>query len=347
MKRLLIGLLALALVIVPFSAFAQEGDETPVIETFVTEDGSFLTVFPDGWAADGSAEEGLTIANDPAILEAMANDEEGGPASGQFALLIFPLPADMMDMMVGEDAAMSDILTTFIGLMASEEDPDMPVFGEATELIDEELEFEGVVAYGANDKFDAAILAYDLAPATYGISLFMAAPGELADFEEIAMQIVALTAFSPALDASYTAADGLTLSYPAAWLVVEEGVVTVTSEELDMESEDVILESGQYAVSFLNLTALGIPGATLEEMADLVLTELLDEGDEANDPLRLVIGEDEILLISVDNETENEGGLILYDQDGTVYAAVYAGPNGESGLVGYLAASMLLSIGGE
>lgn len=342
MKRLLISLLALVLLVAPLSVLAQDGD-TASVEVFVTDDGAFLTVLPPGWAADGDRFDGLTIANDPAILEAMDADLGDGPASGQFAMLVLALPLGDVEMMLGEDAELDAILELIISFMSGDEDT--PEFGEISELVDEDLEFEGVVAYGANEKFDAMITAYELAPFTYGIAVLMAAPGELEDWEETGLTLVTLTSYAPELDADYTTADGLSFSYPSDWLVVEqEGIVTITSEELDMESEDVLLESGQFAVSLVNLSALGISDMALEDVAELLLDELLEEGDEANDPLILIIDGDEILLVSVENETENEGGFILHDHDGTIYAAIYVGANGESGLVGYLAASMLLSI---
>lgn len=341
MKRLLISLIALALLVVPLSAFAQDG-ETFTLEGFVTEDGSFFALLPDGWAADGNAVDGLTIANDEAILEAMEADEEGGPESGQFAMLVLPLPSGELAAMLGEEATFSDVLALVMQFMGESED--MPAFGEISDL--EDAAIEGAAAYGANDKFDAMMAAFDLAPGTYGIVVLMAAPGELGEFEDMGLDIASGVSYSPALDTVYTTADGLVLSYPANWIVVEdEGIVTITSEELDMESEDVILESGQYALSYLNLTALGITAETLEDYADILLAELLDEGDTPNDPVLLILGEDEILVVSVNNETENEGGLILHDHDGTIYAGVYAGPNGEADLVGYMTANILLNLG--
>ncbi|MCB9436766.1 MAG: hypothetical protein H6673_07195 [Anaerolineales bacterium] len=340
MKRLFISLIALALLVVPLSAFAQD-DDTFTIEGFVTEDGSFFALLPDGWAADGNAVDGLTIANDEAILDAMEADEEGGPESGQFAMLVLPLPSGELAAMLGEEASFSDVLALVMQFMGDSED--MPAFGEIGEL---DAAISGAAAYGANDKFDAMMAAFDLAPGTYGILVLLAAPGELSEFEDTGLDVASGVSYSPALDTEYTTADGLVLSYPSNWIVVEDtGVVTITSEELDMESEDVILESGQYALSFLNLTALGLTGETLEDYADAVLAELLEEGDIPADPVRLILGDEEILVISVSHESDNEGGLILHDHDGTIYAGVYAGPNGEADLAGYMTANILLNLG--
>ncbi|MCB9436765.1 MAG: hypothetical protein H6673_07190 [Anaerolineales bacterium] len=344
MKRLLCLLLLLTIAI-PFTALAQE-DATPVYEVFVTEDGAFITLLPDGWVAEGDGDGGLQVANSTETMDAMNNSDVMGPESGQFAMLILPLPAEMLDLFGGSaDSSYSEILTIMMGLFG--EGDDFPSFGEPIELSGEEYGFDGAYATGSSELTDAKMIVYDLAVGTIGVAVLVAAPGELDNFEAEAGSVIVTASYAPALDESYSNEDAaVEFDYPAGWKadVDENGLVYVTNDpEVTPDSD---LQSGQYAVAVINLSAFGLAGDTLEATADNILPLLLDEGDTADDPVILVVGDDEVFVIGVSNEDEttNDGGLVIRDVDGTMYAAVYASAYDEARLIGYTAAAILLSI---
>lgn len=347
MKRLLY-LLLLVMIAIPFTASAQD-DATPVYEVFVTEDGSFITLMPDGWVAKGNFEDGLIVANNADALYMMSNDSEDftAPQPGEFGLGIAAFPNELFELFeLPEDASYSEILTTFLGLMM--DDPSFPAIEEQGELAGDEFGFAGAYATGSNELMDLQLVVFDLSANTTGVVLMAAAPSEMSNFEAEAAQILITTSYTSPLEEVYSSEDSaVEFAYPAGWKadVDENGLVYVTNDP--EVTTDTTLQSGQFAVAVIDLSALGMAGDTMEASANNILPVLLAEGDVADDPVILAIGEDKVLVINVDNEDEtvNDGGLVIREVDGTMYAAVYASAYDEARLIGYTAAAILLSIG--
>lgn len=345
MKRLLCLLLLLTIAI-PFTALAQD-DATPVYEVFVTEDGAFITLLPEGWVAAGDGEDGLQVANSEETMTAMDSDEADGPESGQFAMVIVPLPTEMLALFGGsEEGTYTDTLMIMMDLFS--EGDDFPTFDEPAELSDQDYGFDGAYVYGQNETMDAKMIVYDLAADTIGVAILLSAPGELEEFEPAATGIIVTASYAPPLEEIYSSEDSaVEFAFPVGWTanVDENGLVYVTNDP--EVTTDTTLQSGQFAVAVINLSAFGMAGDTLEASAGNILPLLLEEGDTTDDPVILAIGDDEVLVINVDNEDEtvNDGGLVIREVDGTMYAAVYASAYDEARLIGYTAAAILLSIG--
>lgn len=348
MKRLFC-LLLLLITAVPFTAFAQDDAETPRYEMYRTEDGTFVTLLPEDWVATGNNIDGLIVGNSPAALYMMSNESETftPPQPGEFGLGIAALHRDLLAILdVPADASYTDMLDIFIGLMM--DDPSFPSIEEQGELTGDEFDFAGAYATGSNAIMDLKLVVFDLSVDTIGLVLMAAAAGEMADFEIEAAQVLVTTSYAPPLEETYTNEDAtLSFGYPSGWeaKVDESGLVYVTNApEVALDAQ---MEPGQFIISVLDLTALGLAGSTLEESAEALLPLILDEGDVADDPAILVMGENEILVIGVDNEdtTQNDGGLILHEHNGSIYAVAYVSAYDEASLVGYIGAAILLSIG--
>lgn len=342
MKRILCLLLLLTIAI-PFTAFAQS-DATPSVEVFSTEDGSFIVLLPEGWAGDGNIDDGLTVANSADTLETLMNSDVPVLESGEFGMVILPLPSFFLELIgLSADASHAEILEVILSFLLA--DGTFPTVGDISDLTGEEYGFDGVVASGSNEDLEIKVVAYTLAVDTIGIAVMVSASGELASFEDDASIVLGTASYSPALTQWYTNEDvALDFSYPDGWEVNidDNGLVYVTNDpSVDPDAD---LESGQFVIAIVNLTAFGLAGASLEDSANTLLPLLLDEGDTAEEPVILVIGDDEIFVVSVDG-SNSDGGLILHEHDGSIYAAIYVSAVDEARLVGYIGAAILLSIG--
>jgi hypothetical protein len=232
MKRKLLFstfLLIFVVVISPMLVMAQ--DEDLEMEEYEDEDGAFSLSHPVGWAVLLDEEEGaLMIANSEETLEAMSSEEDLEIAEGQFGVVIFFFPADLLAMMgVDQELLASEettpeeiaeaVITLFMEMEGEEEDEDSPVFGEPELLeLDEETSIAAVPYAVESQNLEGAYFFYEVGDGVYALGIAAAPTGEFADNEE------ALGAILASLELNLSAEDLMEM------YMGEEGEVEATEE---------------------------------------------------------------------------------------------------------------------
>jgi hypothetical protein len=258
-KQLRFALLLLLVLSLPLTIAAQVPDTAPAVTpqdgdgdelTEVFEATSGATVmFPEGWVAEENPDDGsIEIFNDPALLE---RDDDQDPQPGEAGVIIFPgIPAGGMEV--------SEVLSL---VTAQNDDPAMII----SDI--EEIDLDGTDAFRvdiADDVTDGIFIAYEGPNDTIVLTAGMTATGEMEDFEDTLLAIIASVELADAGDmdadggddddmdadgddgdmgddddmaadgmASYTTAGGLTFEYPEDWFLEEDatGLVLLANSE--------------------------------------------------------------------------------------------------------------------
>lgn len=337
-------LLIAAVLFIPAGVRAQE--DTEAFNVFITEDGAFGVFLPEGWAADGSREGGLTIANSQEALDALLSDEtEGGPESGQVGILVLTLDRETQELLgIAEDASFVDALNTVVALILEDEsEEEVPVMTEVTEF-----DFNGkpaASAEGTTSDVHVLFLAYEIAPDTLAVAYLVTAPGELDAVRENGINMIDNVGYSLPLDETFTSETaGISFSYPAGWLAEESGPVVIVSNSEEAMAADELGED-QYGLIVINPANIGITSTDLTEVAAALADQLKEETDEVVGPIILMVGEQEIVGMAASNPDGNgDGGVFVTNTPKGIMAVAYAGSTGQAALIGFSALQVLLSI---
>lgn len=206
MRFTLIFLILLTVIISPLAAFAQDPTEEPEegFVYFTSEDELFTLMIPEEWET-GSIEStpSLVAANTENALDVLVgNDAEGEEAefeSGDQGVGVFALPVEVLTMIgvtVSEETTTEELATIFAEalILNTSEDSEAKI-GEVETITlgaDEEANEEGLeaglVRFTTKDRegFVIVYMQEDVIIAATGLT----PPGELEDFEELAIKII-------------------------------------------------------------------------------------------------------------------------------------------------------------
>lgn len=328
-KKLFVLLILVAMLVSVVPTGAQDDIE---LSYFVTDDASYAAIILEGWVAQGSRDEALWIASSAETLDIVTSaDDETIIPSGEYAILAFAGPMD--------DADNWDALAFLTEVIASVEPSEREtVISEAYEMEYGNRTFARIDAI--NDATEAIALAYEIAPATWAVAILYSAPGEGAETSELGFALVDAIAYSLPLEDTIEGDFGSNYLVPSGWVGgVFEGVIDVASSQEALDAED--LEAGQYRIILLDWY-----GQSAEDTANTLVTDALEEGEYATDPIWLTVGEQEVLQMAVrDADDMGLGGILVMkgSDGGPDKVAIYVSAPGEAQQIGLTALNMLLN----
>jgi hypothetical protein len=333
-------LVALSISVLPSSAQDQI-----TFTPYVTDDAAFWVELPDGWIAEGSREQGLFIATSEAMLELMQSGDTIEVPVGEYG--IFILAGEMQD---PDSWDAVTFVEDFVQGLVGAEAP--PIWGEA---YTHTLEATTTTVFGRIDGHnaftDTSALSYEIAADTWGLVFVFAAPGMIAEVDDLSLIIPYLTVYSlPLTDAvegaPITGLPSINYTVPADWVSVdyEENFYFIAANSqaaLDATGVERPLESGQFSV-----TLMLWGGEDAEDTANSLLSSYQLDGLHTTEPRYLMVGEQEVLQMAIRNEDDlGVGGIFVVDSlDSQLYkVAIYSTSLGESNLIGMTALNMLLN----
>ena len=194
----LYGVLVVFLMMSPLRVLAQ--DIPLAMVTFTTDGGSLSLQHPEGWGVEVGAQGSINLANDPALLEAVKEDDFV-IAAGQVGLTIVFIPsADAPDMGI-EGETNQERAAFLASLIAPTSEESLVTVGEV-ELIEHEGQpMLARVVYGYGDVYEGMTIVWDIADDAIGVAILMAPPGETAPVEETIYAILGSVEFHSTIEA--------------------------------------------------------------------------------------------------------------------------------------------------
>lgn len=187
------------------SSSSSSGSSTTVNlpQTVTSEadaDGNVTTVgYPEGWVA-ASEFGSVTLANSQAVMDLMnADDGEVRPAAGQVGGNMSVIPtADLSFLGVEEGASVADVLSVFLNFFTGDEATTTNL--SAPEAVTLNGKSSAIVTGTVTDEdgtLDATAVAVSLDNA-YAVFLFVAAEGQIAQFNNAIRAIAGSVTYGPA-----------------------------------------------------------------------------------------------------------------------------------------------------
>jgi hypothetical protein len=321
---------------------ARAQDDGPTF--FRTEDGSYSVFLPEGWVAEGSAEDGLVIANSQEAFVAFEADDD--PQPGQLVVVVSAIDTPTADLLEALDleaeTSLVDLLDT-VGPLLFSGDGGFSV-GPA-----DAISFAGrnaALAEVGREGIEGAVILYMMGPDRFGIGFIAGAPGILDEAGEQASEVLGLVRYSLTLDKTHES-EGFTLSYPDGWVVDEsEGFTLMSNDAAAIDADE--LAEGQYGIVVVEAAALGSVSKDVTKVAAEVGELLADEGDVLSDVFTLEVDGRSVASIDVTNANDdtnnNEGGLFVTDTDQGIFAVIYFTAAEDSYQLGLTALNVLLGV---
>lgn len=344
MKRLILILSVMALIATPLSVFSQGN----VDGLYVTDDGSFALFLPDGWFAEGNAEE-LFIATSAETLELIQDNSDEAPIldSGEVGIVVTPFPIEILEFLALEPTASPVEIVEL--LLADEEE--VTLVGEI-----EEVEVNGLPAAlvrVSDEVGDVVVVMHRLGPTVLGLTAIVAGDNAFDEVIEDVLAGLGEVNYSLPLEELYED-EANSVLYPTGWTAdsdILEGALVITNVPEFFELEDAELQSNEVAYLLFEVTDIAAENNNDLEATAAAFAELfLSEGDEAGDPSTLVVNGREVAGLNVTNENEGqgEGGVgVSEGPDGEFYGLVYATADNEGQLIAWTGLQILLSINAE
>jgi hypothetical protein len=312
---------------------------------FFTEDQAFSSVLPNGWAANGSREDGLILASSEATLQLYQAAEDSKPQPGDLIIQVYAFP---------EEAMAGLPMTDFLSAVAQEMQADSDAPPELSDL--EEFDLAGreaAVVTGVSSEVGAHVIMYLLAPGHYALAVIATTPDDLDAVTEDAMTILATVRFSLSLDETQDD-EYVTFGYPTGWVLnTFEGMPPIyglANSEEAFNAEDLI--EGQYKIILADLGAsFGVDVANLS-VADATVAwvqGLLNEGETATDPITITLDNGvEIVTLDVLNKDGSYVGGVFVAQftafENVVEGVAFASAPDASYQISLTALNMLLGL---
>lgn len=341
MKRnisVLVSVMLLLMLVIPASVTAQ--DDAAEVTLFVTEDGAYSVALLDGWAATGSEDEGLSVANSQEALDKFDTDVD--PSEGDLAIGLLAVPSELVAQLgLDEEATFVELLEAFLPIALG--DSEEPV--EVSDV--QELDLAGrPAAYATvtSDTVEAAYALYALAPDTIGIGFLGGAPGVIEEQGDLALQILATARYSQPLVETFDD-DALAFNYPEEWLAQgESGIYTITNDQEALSVD--VLSEGQFGILAFDLGLLGYTGESVSDVATQLAALIQEEGQEYSDPIEVEVGDNIVGIIDMTTpDTDgNEGGIMVIQSGDELFGVVFLTADSEAYQVGLLALNVLLSM---
>lgn len=162
--------------------------------------GNVTTVnYPEGWVA-ASEFGGVTLANSQAVMDLMSSEDgEVRPAAGQVGGNMSVIPTEDLSFLgVAEGASVADVLTVFLNFFTGDEGTTTNL--SAPEAVTLNGKSAAIVTGTVTDEdgtLDATAVAVSLDNA-YAVFLFVAAEGQIAQFNNAIRAIAGSVAYGPA-----------------------------------------------------------------------------------------------------------------------------------------------------
>ncbi len=132
--------------------------------------------YPGGWVVDYVTEGQVAVANSQEAMDALENQTDGGPSSGQFSLMITFFAAEEMGLT--EDVSLAAVLEMFLGFAVDEDTPNFSVPLEETVGGKNTIRVEG-----SDENVQAVMIVIDF-DNTYAFVTGATTLGELGDFND-------------------------------------------------------------------------------------------------------------------------------------------------------------------
>ena len=208
MKRVISVALLIALIMVPFQVFAQDG---PQMETYTSDDGLFSASYPSDWKMmvdDTLPFPNLVLLNSDEALTRWNSDEN--PASGDAAIYALLLPVDflsLLDIQLPDEYGVTDLANAFATLLMEPVSPDDPlndlVINQAEEIHpnDDELVAGYVMAKDSISEGSVIAREFDGVPGVVAVVVALTPPDEYSDgIDAIALGITTSLEFTGTAD---------------------------------------------------------------------------------------------------------------------------------------------------
>lgn len=346
MKRSIL-LLVILLMILPPGALAQE-DEGP--ELYLTPNGEFLVVMPDGWTADGGAEL-LTIASSEETLDLAINagDIPRMPA-GEAAIQMSIIPLEALEIFgLNADASQVDMMSAIRDSLTTD-NPAMSFLSPP-----QPIEVRGqpaAISQGATNGSDVAFIVYQIVPGSIGLAVIVTAYGAFFEMQDELLDHLSNIHYAITVEESFED-DALQIDYPEEWyintsFVPDAYVVTNQLTYFEAESPEDLAE-GQVALMFYNLSTLETvveddPEATVTKFAETLLVSETDD-ITLSEPVTYTIFGRDVTGVSITADEHPQAGVFINEAyDGKTYAVVYKAAGDQAPSLMWLAINMLLRL---
>ena len=303
MKKKLLGLvllLALLVTVVPIGA--QDDEDEVEFTIYVTDDVAYSTALLEGWVAQGSREDGIQIANSEEMMAWVNSEEKTLVPAGGYAIVIAAIPE--ADLGMGELDAQ-----TFTALIL-EFDEEFS-FGEVSAFEFEDYE-EAARAEASTEFADLTAVSFEIAPDAWAFAVLAAAPGEGADGEALGLAVLNSATFGLPLEESVEGASGATYHLPTGWIGSEsesEGQFIFGATSSDIAADAMEFEEGQFGVILMSYD-----GDDTYDTALAILPAMMEEGQTATPPFYVNVGDQEVLVMTIEDEEEDSvGGIMVLD----------------------------------
>lgn len=170
LKRLIPVLLAILVLVVPLTVWAQDDGEEK--HEFVSEDELLTFSYPAEWVAGETPDLGfpaVATASSEDLLAMLLDptDEEVPPEPGQAAAQVLLFPLDILNFMgveLTEEMTDEDVAMAFItGLMGDDEDAAMNIGDPEVVEIDEDFEVILFPAVDEEEETEGVVVVYEVA----------------------------------------------------------------------------------------------------------------------------------------------------------------------------------------
>ncbi len=330
-QRLLMIAAATILIFAGIGGVRAQDEATATTTFFITEDGAFSVLLPQGWYAGGDAES-LTVSNNPEFTD--LNDLAVKEA-GDYTFLVTPASRNAMDTSpISADATMLEIATIVAPYFAT---PDSNVVIGAAESLTDSVARVTL----SNDEHDVVLYVADhLAPDYFSVTMMAATKGELTEATEaIMLDILQTVHYSLPLEQTYVVSDnGVTFFYPANWRANENDFGTVIFAD-SQNTLDYVFAGKDPAPGEFSIYAVPIPpgdtpsdlsGEGMQTFLYEYVTRLVSTTD-----VHPVVGEGQLLeneallggmiaYVPVTNDM-SEGGFFLVNDHGVLWIVLFAG----------------------
>ncbi len=188
MKRVISVALLIALIMVPFQVFAQDG---PDLETYTSDDGLFSASYPSDWKMmvdDTLPFPNLVLLNSDEALTRWNADEN--PELGDVAIYALLLPVDflsLLDIQLPDEYGVADLANAFATLLMEPISPDDPlndlVINQAEEIHPNDDELVAGYVMAKDSVSEGAVIArqFDGVPGVVAVVVALTPPDEYSD----------------------------------------------------------------------------------------------------------------------------------------------------------------------